>query len=141
MAGSKASGLARASWSNEGRGPPPRAPSAIICSRPLIPIISNIMIISGHRGSWRNIIWEHPLICLNINLGHRDDTFNHRGGCVCPVTRLGGHLRHRWLSSKKEMDGSFFEPSWSIRACVCVRVYIVFLSPIQFNINHAADAQ
>jgi hypothetical protein len=42
---------------------------------------------------------------------------------------------------KEKMDGVLFDPSWSIRACVCVRVYIVFLSPIQFNINHAADAQ
>jgi len=125
MAGSKAGGLARASWSNEGRGPPPRAPSAIICSRPLIPIISNIMIISGHRGSWRNIIWEHPLICLNINLGHRDDTFNHRGGCVCPVTRLGGHLRHRWLSRGKKWMVFYLNLHGAL-ARVCVCVFILF---------------
>ena len=37
------------------------------------------------------------LIFLNINLGHRDDILT-TGGCVCPASRLGGHLGHRWVS-------------------------------------------
>jgi len=38
-------------------------------------------------------------------------------------------------------DGVLFKPSGCIGACVCVRVYIVFLSPIQFKTDHPADAQ
>ena len=37
------------------------------------------------------------LIFLYINLGHRDDILT-TGGCVCPASRLGGHLEHRWVS-------------------------------------------
>ena len=140
MAGSNASGLARASRSNEGRGPPPRAPSAIIRSRPLIIIISNIMIISSHRGSWRNIIWEHPLIFLNINLGHRDDIFNHGGMCV-PSLPSG---RSSWTSMVVRSFKSCLVFSFSLYgafALVSVRVSLVFFSQIRLNMNHAADAQ
>ena len=75
------------------------------------------------------------LIFLNVNLRHRVDILTARG-CMCPDTRLGGQLGHGWVSGVRVLKYCFF-PLYNTFARMCVRVCLVFISPIRLNMNHA----
>ena len=79
------------------------------------------------------------LIFLNINLGRREETFNHGGMCV-PSLPSG---RSSWTSLGVRCQGFkillVFFPLYNTFARMCVRVCLVFISPIRLNMNHAAE--